>query len=45
MGRRMVTLKWILGTVECEGVDWINLAQYKVQWRAAVNTVLNLRFP
>jgi hypothetical protein len=30
------------------GIDesnWIHLAQDKVQWRAFVNTVLNLRFP
>jgi hypothetical protein len=28
-----------------EGVDWIHLAQDKDQWRAVVNTVMNLRFP
>jgi hypothetical protein len=26
-------------------VDWINLAQDRVRWRALVNTVMNLRFP
>jgi hypothetical protein len=26
-----------------EGVDWIDLAQDKGQWRALVNTVMNLR--
>jgi hypothetical protein len=25
-----------------EGVDWIHLAQDKVQWRAVVNTVMSL---
>jgi hypothetical protein len=25
------------------GVDWIDLAQDKDQWRAPVNTVINLR--
>jgi hypothetical protein len=28
-----------------EGVDWINLAQNRDQWRALVNTVMNLRGP
>jgi hypothetical protein len=26
-----------------EGVDWIHLAQDSDQWRALVNTVMNLR--
>jgi hypothetical protein len=26
-------------------MDWIELAQYRVQWRALVNTVMNLRAP
>jgi hypothetical protein len=25
------------------GVEWINLAQYRDRWRAAVNAVMNLR--
>jgi hypothetical protein len=28
-----------------DGVDWINLAQDREQWRALVNTVMNLRVP
>jgi hypothetical protein len=28
-----------------DGVIWIQLAQDRVQWRAFVNTVMNLRFP
>jgi hypothetical protein len=27
------------------GVDWIDLAQDRDQWRALVNTVMNLRDP
>jgi hypothetical protein len=27
----------------CEGVDWMHLAQVRDQWRALVNTVMNLR--
>jgi hypothetical protein len=27
------------------GVDWINLAQDRDQWRALVNTVMNLQVP
>jgi hypothetical protein len=25
------------------GMDWIYLAQYRDQWRALVNTIMNLR--
>jgi hypothetical protein len=28
-----------------DGVNWIQLAQERVQWWAFVNTVMNLRFP
>jgi hypothetical protein len=27
------------------GMDWINLTQDREQWRALVNTVMNLRVP
>jgi hypothetical protein len=27
------------------GMDWIDLAQGRDQWRALVNTVMNLRVP
>jgi hypothetical protein len=28
-----------------DGVDWIDLAQHRDQWRALVNTVMYLRVP
>jgi hypothetical protein len=28
-----------------EGVDWINVARDRDQWRAVVNTVMNFRVP
>jgi hypothetical protein len=31
--------------IEWDGVDWIDMAQDRDQWRAPVNTVLNLRVP
>jgi hypothetical protein len=34
-----------LGEVGLDGVDWIDLAQDRDQWRAFVNTVLNLQVP
>jgi hypothetical protein len=34
-----------LGEIGWNGVDWIDLAQDRDQWRALVNTVMNLRVP
>jgi hypothetical protein len=34
-----------LREVGYDGANWIGLAQDRVQWRAFVNTVMNLRFP
>jgi hypothetical protein len=31
--------------VGIDGVNWIQLVQDRVQWRACVNTVMNLRVP
>jgi hypothetical protein len=34
-----------LRETEWEGVDWMHLVQDRDQWRAVVNTVINLRVP
>jgi hypothetical protein len=34
-----------LREIEWGGVDWIDLAQDRDQWRALVKTVMNLRVP
>jgi hypothetical protein len=42
--RRWVdNIKMDLIAIGWEGVDWIDLAQDRDQWRALVNTVLNVR--
>jgi hypothetical protein len=38
-------IKVDLGEIGIDGANWIRLAQYRVQWRAFVNTVMNLRVP
>jgi hypothetical protein len=53
-GRRLLgrqRRKWVnnikmdLREIGWNGVDWIDMAQNRDQWRAFVNTVLNLRVP
>jgi hypothetical protein len=34
-----------LGEIGWDGRDWIELAQDRDQWRALLNTVMNLRVP
>jgi hypothetical protein len=44
--RRLVdNIKMDLGAIGWDGVDWIELAQDRDQWRALVNTMMNLRVP
>jgi transposase len=38
-------IKMDLREIGIDGANWIQLAQDRVQWRAFVNTVMNLRFP
>jgi hypothetical protein len=38
-------IKMDLREIGIDGTNWIQLAQDRVQWRACVNTVMNLRFP
>jgi hypothetical protein len=38
-------IKMDLREIGWDGVDWIELAQDREQWRALVNTVMNLRVP
>jgi hypothetical protein len=34
-----------LGEMGSDGMDWVDLAQDRDQWRALVNTVIGLRVP
>jgi hypothetical protein len=43
--RWMDNIKIDLREIECDGMNWIDLAQDKDHWRALVNTVMNLRVP
>jgi hypothetical protein len=38
-------IKIDLREIGWDGVDWIELARDRYQWRALVNTVMNLRVP
>jgi hypothetical protein len=44
--RRWVdNIKTDLREIGSDGVHWIDMAQDRYQWKALVNTVLNLRVP
>jgi hypothetical protein len=43
--RWVKNIKIDLGEIGCYSMDWIYLAQDRDQWRALVNTVMNLRVP
>jgi hypothetical protein len=38
-------IKMDLREIGIDGVNWIQLTQDRVQWRAFVNTVMNFRVP
>jgi hypothetical protein len=43
--RWMDNIKMDLREIEWFGLDWIDKAENRDQWKALVNTVLNLRIP
>jgi hypothetical protein len=50
-GKTTYVCRWVdnikmdLREICCDAVDWIDVAQDRDQWRALVNTAMNLRVP
>jgi hypothetical protein len=40
-----IMIKWMLGKIGWEDANWIHLVKGGAQWRALVNTALNLQVP
>jgi hypothetical protein len=43
--RVIIIIIIIIQLRQWDGMDWIDLAQDRNQWKALVNTVMNLRLP
>jgi hypothetical protein len=43
--RWVINIKMDFKEIGWDGMDWIDVAQDKDQWRALVNTMMNLRVP
>jgi hypothetical protein len=43
--RWVYNIKMDLREIERDGMNWIDMAQIRDQWKAFVNTVLNFRVP
>jgi hypothetical protein len=43
--RWMDNIKMVLREIEWNGMDWVDQAQDRDQWRALVDAVMNLRVP
>jgi hypothetical protein len=43
--RCVYNIKMDIRVIGWGGIHWIDLTQYRVQWRALANTVTNLRVP
>jgi hypothetical protein len=43
--RRVHNIKMDLREIGWDGMDWIDLTQDRDEWRALVNTVMNLQVP